>query len=116
MPVVITMKMMSDRLLSCEAADILGLSKTGFAALARRRDWETDEDGKNYTYARADIEQEIDDRLKRKQFRITPAVRAHAERCAETIRQYWQERGYKVQVEANRADIVSDLVNGLPRR
>ena len=94
--------MQSDRLTSAEAAEALCMTVQGFYRLQ--------------TYERSRIEAEVTDRLKRKQSRMTPAVRAHTEKCAETIRQYWAERGHEIHVEAVGSDIRSDLVNGLPRR
>ena len=108
--------MQSDRLTSAEAAEALCMTVQVFYRLAKKRQWSAIEIGPHQTYERSRIEAEVTDRLKRKQSRMTPAVRAHTEKCAETIRQYWAERGHEIHVEAVGSDIRSDLVNGLPRR
>ena len=108
--------MQNDRLTSAEAAQTLCMTVQGFYRLAKKRQWPAIEVGPHQTYDRSRIEAEVTDRLKRKQSRMTPAVRAHTEKCAETIRRYWAERGHEIQLEAVGSDIQSDLVNGLPRR
>lgn len=62
------------------------------------------------------IREITDDADSQTQRRVTEADRIHSARCVERIRMYWAQRGYTVHVETDGAEIVSDLVNGLPRR
>ncbi|MFN4025320.1 MAG: hypothetical protein ACK4MQ_10825 [Hyphomonas sp.] len=109
---------------TAEAAAMLRLSPRALASFVKTRGWETEKCPKNRNFVtldRATVEAEAARREERRAraprpIEARPADRAIAERCARQIRAYWRERGHNVTVEVFGADIVSDLVNGLPVR
>mgnify|MGYP003627408936 CR=1 FL=1 len=95
---------------------MLGITKAGFSGLSTRRNWKYRKVGKVNFYTRSDLEAEIAARSEPANSRVPPAVVAHTKKCADRVRAYWAARGHCVDVEAVGGEIVSDLVNGLPRQ
>ncbi|MFN3910508.1 hypothetical protein [Hyphomonas sp.] len=102
-----------ERIRAEDAARIIGITKFSFHRLAALRGWQSERDGRCFTFDRAVIEQEAKVRAARNA-RVTPADLKHAVRCAAMIRTYWGRRGHTVDVEAVGTEIISNLVNGLP--
>ena len=93
---------------------LMGISPGGFQNLAKRRIWATHKRaGKNY-YLLSDVQAELERRERGSD--APDAIARHTEGCAATIRQYWLDRGFTVSVKADGGEIISDLVNGWPRR